>query len=165
MFVVCEKWVETRIDCYIDPSSSSPIAALLSNLGLGCSNVGHWGSLSPLSASWFSRGHPVSSWLKPSGYLVILFSNVQLLPLFFRLFTQVHLLIDGSVEGQYITIIPFLFFKIPHVDIFFMSLFHPPHTHILQIMLKDNNSKNTKRNYLNNSKIQKSLLEGDLLTI
>ena len=26
-----------------------------------------------------------------------------MLPLFFRLFTQVHLLIDGSVEGQYIT--------------------------------------------------------------
>ena len=30
---------------------------------------------------------------------------------------------------------------------------YPPHTHILQIMLKDNNSwKNTKRNYLNHSK-------------
>ena len=33
MFVVCEKWVETRTDCYIDPSSSSTIAALLSHLG------------------------------------------------------------------------------------------------------------------------------------
>ena len=37
--------------------------------------------------------------------LVILFSKIHLLRLFFRLFTQVHLLIDGSVEGQYITIV------------------------------------------------------------
>ena len=43
MFALCEKWVETRTDCYIDPSSSSPIAALLLHLGLGCSTVGHWG--------------------------------------------------------------------------------------------------------------------------
>ena len=35
--------------------------------------------------------------------LVILLFNVHLLPLFFRLFTQVHLLIDGSVQGQSIT--------------------------------------------------------------
>ena len=31
----------------------------------------------------------------------------------------------------------------------------PSHTHILQIMLKDNNSKYTKRNYLNHSKKKK----------
>ena len=37
--------------------------------------------------------------------VVILLFNVHLLPLFFRLFTQVHLLIDGSVEGQSITMI------------------------------------------------------------
>ena len=35
------------------------------------------------------------------GDLVILFSDVHLLPLFFRLFTQVRLLIDGSVEVLY----------------------------------------------------------------
>ena len=63
--------------------------------------------------------------LEPSGHLVIFLSNVHLLPLFFRLFTQVYLLIDDSVEGQYITIIPFLFFKIPHVDIFFTSVSIP----------------------------------------
>ena len=56
----------------------------------------------PSVCSWFSLRHPVSNWLKPSGHLVILFSNVHLRPLFFRLFTLVHLLIDGSVEGQYI---------------------------------------------------------------
>ena len=42
MFVVCEKWVETRTDCYIDPSSSSTIAALRSHPGLGCSTRGPW---------------------------------------------------------------------------------------------------------------------------
>ena len=84
--------------------SSSTIAALLLHLGLRCSTVGHWGPESPKSASWFSRWHLVSNCLKPSGHLVILFSNVHLRPLFFHLFTQVHLLIDGSVEGQYITI-------------------------------------------------------------
>ena len=92
--------LETRTDCYIDPSSSSPIAALLSHLGLGCSTGGHYGP-TPSVWSWFALRHPVSNWLEPSGHLVILFSNVHLLLLFFRLFT--HLLIDGSVEGQYIT--------------------------------------------------------------
>ena len=33
MFFVCEKWVETETDCYIDPSSSSTKAALLPHLG------------------------------------------------------------------------------------------------------------------------------------
>ena len=106
MFVVCEKWVETRTDCYIDPRFSSAIAVLLSILGLGCLTVGHWGPQSPQSASWFSLRHPVSNWLEPPRHLFILFSIVHLLPLFFRLFAQVHLLIDGSVESQYITFTP-----------------------------------------------------------
>ena len=54
--------------------------------------------------SWFSLRHPISNWLELPGHLVILFSNIHLLPLFFRLFTQVHLLIDVLVEGQYITL-------------------------------------------------------------
>ena len=102
MFTVCEKWVETRTDCYIDPGSSVTIAAPLSHLGLSCSTGGHRGPQSLQSASWFSLRHSVSNWLKPSRHLVILFSNVHLLLLFFHLFTQVHLLIDGSVESQYI---------------------------------------------------------------
>ena len=81
----------------------STIAALLSHLDWGCLTVGHWGLQSPQSASWSSRWHPVSNWIKPSGHLVILFSNIHLLPLFFHLFTHVHLLTDGSVKGQYIT--------------------------------------------------------------
>ena len=54
-------------------------------------------SLQPGSSRW----HPVSDWLK---HLVIILSNAYLLLLFFCLFTQVHLLTDGSVEGQYITV-------------------------------------------------------------
>ena len=67
---------------------------------LGLLNRGSLRAQSPQSASWFSHWHPASDYLKPSGTLVILFSNVHLLPLFFHLFTQVHLLIDGSVNNR-----------------------------------------------------------------
>ena len=82
----------------------STIAMLLSHLALGCSTGGHWGTQSPQSASWFSLWHPASNWPTATGTLSIFFLNTHLLPLFFGLFTQVHLLIDGSVEGQYITV-------------------------------------------------------------
>ena len=71
---------------------------------LGLLNQGSLRTQSPQSASWFSLQHPVSDWLEPPRHLVILFSNAHLLLLFFFLFTQVHLLTDSSVEGQYITI-------------------------------------------------------------
>ena len=61
----------------------------------------------PSVCSWFSLRHLVSNWLKPSERLVILLSNTHLLPLFFHLFTQVYLLTDGLVEGQYITLFHF----------------------------------------------------------
>ena len=99
MFVVSEKWVETRTDCYINP------AVLLSHLGRVTQPWVTEGP-KPFVWSWFSLRHPHSNWLEPSGHLVILLSNGHLLPLVFRLFTQVHLLIDGSVEGQYITSLP-----------------------------------------------------------
>ena len=102
MCVVCDKWEETRTDCYIAPSSPLDHSSISVSSWLGCSTVGHWGPQIPQSASWFSSWHPVSDWLEPSGHLVILLSIVHLLPLFFCLFTQVHLLIDGSVEVQYI---------------------------------------------------------------
>ena len=66
------------------------IAARLSHLGLLSQQAGsHFGILSPTE-------------LDAPGHLLILFSNVHLLSLF--LFTQVHLLIDNSVECQYITV-------------------------------------------------------------
>ena len=73
-------------------------------------NHGSLRAQSPQSASWFSIRHLVLKWLQLTQAvcaLVILLFNANLLPLFFRLFTQVHLLIDGSVEGQYITIVLF----------------------------------------------------------
>ena len=104
--------------CAILTQSSSYHSSTSFSSWLGCSTVGHWGPKAlclPL----------VPNWLEPSVHLVILLFYVHLLLLFFRLFTQVHHLIDGSVEGQYITIIPYLFFKIPHVDIFFASVSIP----------------------------------------
>ena len=129
----------------------STIVALLPHLGWVAQPWVTEGS-KPSFCCWLSIRHLVPNWLRPSVCLVLLLFNTHLLPLFFRLLTLVHLLIDGSVEGQYVTIVPFLFFKIPHVEFFLHVLLHPPHTHILQIILRDHNSKNTKGNYLNNSK-------------
>ena len=56
----------------------------------------------PSIYSWLSLRHPVSDCFKPPGHLVILFSYIHMLPLFFCLFTQMHLLIEVSVKGQYI---------------------------------------------------------------
>ena len=90
--------LETRTDCNIDPSSPLDHSSISFSSWLGVAQP-------RATEGWFSRWHPVSNWLEPSGHLVILLSNTHLLLLFFRLFTQVHLLIDGSVEGQYITIL------------------------------------------------------------
>ena len=60
----------------------------------------------------------------------------------------------GSIYNNH----PILIFQNSTRGIFLHVRLHPSHTHILQIMLKDNNSKNRKRNYLNHSKIQKILI-------
>ena len=79
------------------------IAAILPHFDKGYWTVGHWGpkALSLQAGSHF--GIPLSTEFDPPGHLLILFSIVHLLPQFFRLFTQMHLSIDSSVEGQYIT--------------------------------------------------------------
>ena len=94
--------LETGTHCYILTQLLLTIAALLSHLGWGCSNVGHWGPkalclLLALTSATCPRLTLAVS------VLVILLFNIHLLPLFFRLFIQVHLLIDGLVEGQYVT--------------------------------------------------------------
>ena len=63
---------------------------------------------SPLSAagSQFSILSPTGTncnWNQAVCVLVIFLFDIHLLPLLLRLFTQVHLLIDCSVEGQYVT--------------------------------------------------------------
>ena len=104
MFVVCEKWVETRTDGYNDPSSSLNPSSTSFAYWLGLLNRGSLRAQSPQSAasSHFGIQSPTDS-NRPGTWLYY-FSNAHPLPLFFRLFTQVHLLIDCSVEGQYITL-------------------------------------------------------------
>ena len=51
MFVVCEKWVETRTDCYIDPSSSLEHSGTSFTSWLGLLNQGSLSAQSPLSAA------------------------------------------------------------------------------------------------------------------
>ena len=79
------------------------IAVLLLYLGWGCPTVGHWGPQRPQFESWFSHWHSCLNWPTAASTLSIFFLNAILLLLSFSLFIQVHLLIDGSIEGQYIT--------------------------------------------------------------
>ena len=95
----CVWWVETGTDSYIDPSSLDHNCTFASWLGLF-----NRGSLRDAALSLQAGSHsdiPVSTNLTPRA--PIFFHTAHLLPLFFRLFTQVHLLIDSSVKSQYIT--------------------------------------------------------------
>ena len=103
MFVVCERWVGDGDRLPYWPKfflarSSTSFASWLGLLNREslraakpsvCKLVLHAGILSP------TFSNHLDTWLY--------YCHVHLLLLFFRLFTQVHLLIDGSVEGQYIT--------------------------------------------------------------
>ena len=95
---MCERWVEKVIDCYMDPSSS---------LDHSSTSSAYWlGSLRAVALNMQAGPHsgiPISDLLYGRRHLSIFFHNAHLLPLFFCLFTQVHLLNDGSVKGQYIT--------------------------------------------------------------
>ena len=101
-------WIRGQIATYW-PKVLLTIAALHFHLGWGCSIVGHWGPkalclpLALTSASCPQLTPTPTSMTQAVCILVIFLFDVHLLPLFFRLFTQVQLLIDGSVEGQYVT--------------------------------------------------------------
>ena len=96
--------LETGTDCYILTQSSSDHSSTSFSSWLGCSTVGHWVPKTlylPLALNSASlQLTPIDTSRLSPGYIIV---YVHLLPLFFRLFIQVHLLIDGSVEGQYIT--------------------------------------------------------------
>ena len=81
------------------------IAALLSHLG--------WVAL-----PWVTEGCKALS-LQTGSHAGIPVSTeiVCLIPLYFGLFTLIHLLIDGSVEGQYITL---SFYPFPHDTFYFI---------------------------------------------
>ena len=80
----------------------STIVALLHHLGWNCSTVDHWGPKALNLQLVLTSASCLKLTRTPRAPSYIIF-YVHLLLLFFRLFTQVHLLIGGSVEGQYIT--------------------------------------------------------------
>ena len=103
-FLCVRDELETGTNFYIDRKFFFDHSNTSFSSWLGCSTVGNWG---PQALSLQADSH--AGILSPTdssrpGHLVILLFNIHLLPLFFRLFTQGHLLTDGSVEGQYITI-------------------------------------------------------------
>ena len=107
MLVVCERRVGDWDRLLFWPKVLlSTIAALLSHLDWGCSTVGHWGPKAlrlPLALN--SPSCPQLQLTQAICVLVIFLFDAHLLPLFFCLFTQVHLLIDSSVESQYVTLL------------------------------------------------------------
>ena len=91
--------LEAGTDCYILTQSSSDHSSNSSSFWLGCSTVDHWGPKPSVWTRFSLRWHPISNWLKPSvSWLYFCLTSTC-----FRLVTQVHLLTDGSVEGQYVT--------------------------------------------------------------
>ena len=110
MLVVCERWVGDgdRL-LFWSKVLLSTIAELLPHLG---SVAQPWVTEGPKPSvcRWFSIQHLVPNWLQHQLTQAVcvrvrFLFDVHLLPLFFRLFTLVHLLIDGSVESQYGTVV------------------------------------------------------------
>ena len=104
----------------------------------------------PPVCRWLSIRHLVSNWLQLTQAvcpLIILLFNAHLIPLIYTGASLDWRLGRGSIYYNH----PILIFQNSTRRIFLHVCLHPTHIHILQIMLKDHNSKNTKRNYLNNS--------------
>ena len=98
--------LEIGTDCYIDPEFFFDHSSTSFSSWLGCSTVGHWGSQALCLQADSHAGILSPTDSNRPGHLVILLSHTHLLQLFFRLFTQVHVLIDGSVKGQSIRVPP-----------------------------------------------------------
>ena len=113
--MVCERWVETRTGCYIDPtssfdamSSSKSHLALLPHLGGGCSTGDRRGTQPSESVLNLQAGFTLTfqiTWLNSRRHLPIIFHNTYLLPLLLPLIYTGASLIYGSVKGQYIHIV------------------------------------------------------------
>ena len=155
--------LETGTDCYILTPSFSDHSSTSFAFWLGCSTVSHSGPKAlclPLALNSVSCP-PIDSnskwnWAKLSvapSYIIVSRTPASAVPPL--IYTGASLdwrLGRGSIYNNH----PVLIFQSFTRGIFFHVRLHPPHTHILQIMLKDNNNKNTKRNYLNHSKKTKS---------
>ena len=103
MLVECERWVGDKDRLLFWPKFFLAHSSTASSSWLVLLNRGSLRAQSPLFAAGSHSGILSSTDSNLPEHLVILLSYVHLLPPFFSLFTQVHLLIDGSVKGQYIT--------------------------------------------------------------
>ena len=117
--MVCERWVETGTDCYIYPTSSLDHSTLcyvqepteyffrlltgVAQPEVAEGNSSQRGVLSLQAGSY--SGLLVSNWLNYRGHLPILFHSAHLLPLRLPLIYTGVSLIDGSIKGQYVTLI------------------------------------------------------------
>ena len=99
--------LETGTDCYILTQSSSDHSSTSFASWLGCSTVDHWGQQALSLQADSHAGILCPNWLQLQLELTQAVCDSWLYDClsstYFRLFTQVHLLIDGSVEGQYVT--------------------------------------------------------------
>ena len=101
--VVCERCVETGTDCYTDPISSPDHSFTSSASWLELLNRGTLrATVISLQAGPHS-GFPDSNSTAASTCLYS-FITATCFRFFFHIFTRVHLLIDGSVKGQYIIV-------------------------------------------------------------
>ena len=103
IFLLCERWVETGTDCYIDPSFSPDHSSSSSSSWLGLLDRG---SLRAIALSLQAGPHsslPVHNQLNCRRYLPIFFHNAHLFPLLLPLIYTGASLIDGLVKGQYKT--------------------------------------------------------------
>ena len=104
VFVVCERWVETETDCYINPTPSLDHSRTSSTSWLGLLNRGLLKATALSLQAGPHSGLPVPTNSTATGTCLYSFITPTCFCFFFCLFTQVHLLIDSSVKGQYTTL-------------------------------------------------------------
>ena len=144
MLVVCERWVERRGQTAILTSQWSFLS------WLGCSTVGHRGPKAlclPLALNSASRLQLTQTVCTP---VCLYRQSVRYFstPNCFRCSSvDLHRCISLQTARSRVNMLQssHSYFSKFHMLNFFHVRLHPPHTHILQIMLKDNNSKNFKK--------------------
>ena len=121
--VVCERWVETGRDCYIDQTFSLDYCTLcylqertwhFFCILAGVAQPGDAEGHSPQEEFSVCKLVLTLAFLCPTnstatGTCLYSFITPTCFCFFFRLFTQAHLLIVGSVKSQYITLFHFNF--------------------------------------------------------
>ena len=141
------------------PGQTAILTQLLLHLGWGCSTGGRW----ELWPSVYKLALTLAFLCPTNSTAAGTYLYSFIMPTCFG-FTQVHLWLTAQSRVNIQQSSTPLIFQMSTYGHFSRVPLHPPHTYILQIMLKNNNSKNTKRNYLNNSKNNTILrqLEGNL---